>query len=234
MTFILSALWHLLPLWAWIIAVLMIGGGIAMAILNPAVWASWFAAAVKLLGLIPWSKWQTWVVLGLIVGAIGGKFWLGYHDAKLVADTNAGWQAKEDKARADRTEQISSLVGALSTTQQALATERAIHQTDLQTQKADYEKRLHDYVPSGTSCLRAGFVRYTDAAAAGVPLPAGPQPGLASAPSGVGDDVEAGIIARNYAKYHACEARVADLLTERDAVREMFNKQVAAINKQVK
>lgn len=218
----LMTLWRLLPLWGWIVALF------AIAALGLSIWQLGWAVVLAALRKVPW---WAWVAAGLTLAA---WMWLRHHDAELIAKTRAEDEALAAKERTARVALISGLALDLGHTQQALFDERSKHTNDLDAQKADYEKQLHDYVPSGTSCLHAGFVRYTDAAAAGVPLPAGPEPGLASAPSGVGDDIEAGIIARNYAKYHACEARVSDILKEYDALRGQFNAKVAQINAQVK
>jgi hypothetical protein len=69
------------------------------------------------------------------------------------------------------------------------------------------------------TCIRAGFVRYTNAAAAGVPLGVRPGPGVVQAPAGVGTDTVAAVTARNYDKYHDAKTTVEGILKEFDTKR---------------
>jgi hypothetical protein len=159
-------------------------------------------------------------------------------------------RAKQDKAVAaaklDRQIDVGALATNLAETKAALASERTQHATDLAQMEETYAKNLHNYIPKpalGKSCLRAGFVRYTDSAAAGVPLVPGPEPGPTSttapagdinAPADIGEDEEGAMIARNYMKYHACEKRLSDVLKEFDTLRSKHNADVTKMNAKVK
>lgn len=167
------------------------------------------------------------IYAAVAAAAVAGVMYLMHLGA---ANERAAQVTANAAAQAKRTELISGLAIDLSSERQKGVDERRQADTQRQEQQTDYEKRLHEFVPSGTSCVRAGFVRYTDAAAAGVPLVPGPQPGPADAPAAVGDDVEAGIIVRNYARYHVCEARLAGILNEFDALRTTFNAKVNQMN----
>lgn len=72
-------------------------------------------------------------------------------------------------------------------------------------------ERIPVYVPFAvdrSDILPLGFVRIHDAAAAGVP-PAPESPGAPNgAPSGVALPEAAGVVADNYAAFHACRAQV--------------------------
>lgn len=154
-------------------------------------------------------------------------------------------------AKLDRQIDISNLGVALAQSDTKLATDSAQHTTDLKQKEATYAPNLHNYIPKsslGKSCISAGFVRYTDSAAAGVSLPAGP-PAAPASPAGAAGDVnapaaavdaavdadeEGAVIARNYWRYHVCEQRVDDLTKYIDGTRSTFNDTVAKINASVK
>jgi hypothetical protein len=186
----------------------------------------------------------TLIVYALAASAIAGTV------IYLIHLGSSHEKAKEEKvtmiAKLDRQIDIGALATELSQTKDALEKERIAHADDLKAMEATYEKNLHSYIPKralGKSCLTAGFVRYTDSAAAGVPLVPGPLPGPSStaapagdinAPAAIGDDEEGALIARNYMKYHACEQRVSDILKAFDKTRDPFNAKVRDINAKVK
>lgn len=140
----------------------------------------------------------------------------------------------EEKAR--RVEMISGLALEMSARSQKEAEERVKRDSATMAQRNEREANLKNYVPTvagSDTCIRAGWVRYTNAAAAGMPLGLRPLPGFAEAPAGVGTDTVAGIVARNYDKYHDCKARVEDILKDFDTKRASQNSVIDRINKRV-
>lgn len=175
------------------------------------------------------------VVFALIAAAIaGGVGWL-HHDG--VLSERRKWQELDRQERAARAVEIAGLGQDLSDATKEREEQRAIAARNRAQLTAERKERLNEFVPktadSGT-CLRVGFVRFTDAAAAGVPL--GPRlgPGIAEAPAGVETDAAAGLIAENYGYYHECKKRVGDILTNFDEIRGKTNSVVDRINQRVK
>lgn len=170
-----------------------------------------------------------YLLLGLgIAAAIGAGVW--YIDHNAVERTNRKWETETAAKQAERTALLAALAVDLGDAKQQLYEQRQATARVAAAHQEELERMLHAYVPSGSACLRVGFVRYTDAAASGMPLDARPDPGLALAPANIGDDAAAATIARNYAKYHACTTRVADILKEFDALRTTTNAAVARAN----
>lgn len=167
--------------------------------------------------------------------AVLGSFWYVY---KLGGDHRAAEYEKVNaEERAARTEMISGLALELAKRSDLLAEERRLHERTRREGSKQREGVLRVYVPQtadSATCIRAGFVRYTNAAAAGMPLDARPGPGVAEAPAGVGTDTVAAVIGRNYDKYNDCKATVAGILKDFDAKREITNSVVERINQRIK
>lgn len=169
-------------------------------------------------------------VLAVLVAGV--KFLIGYGEDRA----NAKHEAANQKARAERTVELSKLKGNLKAAEDGLAAVRAERDEAQKKYQREREKRLHEFIPQdalASSCITVGFVRYHDAAAAGVPLGVRPEPGVAKAPAGVGTDAAAEVIARNYDKYRDCRAKVAGILEEFDAKKAEQNTVVDRINQRI-
>lgn len=170
-----------------------------------------------------------YLLLGLgVLALLGAGVW--YIDRNAVARTERAMVEATAAKQRERTALIAGLAVELGDTKQALYNERQAGARERAAQQAKMEEQLHAYVPSGGQCLRAGFVRYIDAAASGVSLDARPEPGLAAAPAPIGDDAAAATIARNYSKYRACVERHENTLKEFDALRAAHNAAVQRMN----
>jgi len=170
------------------------------------------------------------VAVAAVAGIAWGLYHTGYKDAMAQVALN------NEKERKDRQEMISGLALELADRSAKIAQARLDADRRVADERKLREGLLHAYVPQtadSASCIRAGFVRYTNAAAAGVPLNARPLPGTAEAPAGIGTDAVAGYVARNYDKYHDCKRTVAGILEEFDAKRQTTNTVVDRINQRV-
>lgn len=167
------------------------------------------------------------------VGTVAGLLWGAY---KLGGDNRAKtYELVAQQEKTARVEMISGLALELARRSQQLHEERLARDRDMRAAREERQGRLHEFVASGDdSCIRTGWVRYTNAAAAGVPLGVRPGPGVAQAPSGVGTDTVAAVVANNYDKYHDCEAKVAGILADFDAKRKAVNAVIEQINKRVR
>jgi hypothetical protein len=178
---------------------------------------------------------QIWLLIGGAAAIVAAVAWYSLLLIKYGEDrSDAKHMAANLKARGERTELISGLALELAKRTEELTKERLANERRLAEERKKREGLLNAYVPKGSACIRLGFVRYTDAAAAGVPLDAGPGPGVAEAPAGIGTDVVAGIVGRNYDKYHDCKASVAGALKDFDTKRNAHNETVNKINQRVK
>jgi hypothetical protein len=171
------------------------------------------------------------VGLASFVGLIWGAYKLGGdHRAAEYEKVNA-------EERAARREMISGMALELAKRSGDLEAERLAHERTRRDTTKQREGVLHVYVPKtadSATCIRAGFVRYTNAAAAGVPLDARPGPGVAEAPAGVGTDTVAAVVGRNYDKYNDCKATVAGILKDFDTKRQVTNSVIDQINLRIK
>jgi hypothetical protein len=120
----LIAAWGLLPWWAWIAAPLAI-----IAITALGLWPVAFGFVRTIVKLIPWGRWETWAVIGVVLAAIGFKFWIGYHDAELArvaAADQAKAVAARDKHCQDREDESNARYrAALAILEAELATAKA-------------------------------------------------------------------------------------------------------------
>ncbi len=178
---------------------------------------------------------QTWAIIILVIATMAAfvfysrwLYTLGYN----ASDTKWKTVSADEKARRQHT--IGELALALGKAGEDLYKQRQIAKAKDEEIRQQRKGQLHAYVPRDTTCLRAGFVRYIDAAARGVPLDAGPGAGPAEALAGVGTDDVADVVARNYDKYADCKAAVAGILKDFDAKRGTFNKTVGDINQRVR
>lgn len=168
------------------------------------------------------------------VALMGGVGWLLHKGAEGERDKQRKQNAEE---RAARTEMISGLAVNLSKSQEETRKERIARETAALAYQREREGRANEFIPKvagSDSCIRVGWVRYTNAAAAGVPLGLRPGPGVAEAPAGVGTDSVGATVARNYDKYTGCKATVAGILKEFDTKRQASNSVIDAINERVK
>jgi type II secretory pathway pseudopilin PulG len=168
------------------------------------------------------------------LAAVGGSIW--WLSGLRVSKLQAEYEATNATARAQRREDISDLQVKLSAAQQSLADERTHAEAARLDQQRERKGRLNEFVPKNSSpaaCVTVGWVRYTNAAAAGVPLGVRPGPGVAQAPSGVGTDTTADTVARNYDKYAGCKATVAGILKEFDTKRTEENTVIDRINQRI-
>lgn len=174
---------------------------------------------------------QLLLIIVIAVGAMGGVGWFIHNIREGEREKLRQVNAQE---RAARTEMISGLAVDLGKAQENLQKERTANEGLRLQNIRDREGRLNEFVSKDTSCIRVGWVRYTNAAAAGVPLGLRPGPGVAQALAGVGTDTVASTVARNYDKYHDCKAAVAGILKEFDTKRQVSNERIDRINKRVK
>lgn len=170
----------------------------------------------------------------LAVAIVSGVAWFIH---TIREGERAEQRRVNEQVKAERREAISDIAVKLGEAQTELHKERTANEAlrlDIQRER---EKHLPSFVPKvagSDSCIRVGWVRYTNAAAAGVPVGVRPGPGVAEAPAGVGTDSVAATVARNYDKYHECKAAVAGILKEFDTKREVSNARINAINERVK
>jgi hypothetical protein len=173
-------------------------------------------------------------LIAAAVVAVGVVVW--WLSGLRVAKLEAEYEAFNAKERAARAEVISGLALKLSDVQLKSAAERVQHETALLDAQREREKHLHELVPQNAAtavCISRGFVQYTNAAAAGVPLGVQPGPGVVQAPAGVGTDTVAAVTGRNYAKYHGCKDKVEGILKEFDTKRTEQNSVIDRINQRV-
>ncbi len=169
-------------------------------------------------------------VIGLVAALVGGAWWLRNDGARQCKAEN---EASVAKARAERQEMVSGLALDLATAREDLRKERSAREARELDIRREREAALNAYVPKvpgSDVCIRTGFVLYANAAAAGVPLGARPEPGVAQAPAGIGTDEVARIIGRNYDKYQDCKRTVAGILAEFDTNRTKTNTVIDRIN----
>lgn len=174
------------------------------------------------------------IIYGGIVLAVALGLWYVYDLGGDHREADIRLEYAEEKAR--RVELISGLALEMSARAQKDVEERVKRDSATMAQRNERESQLKNYVPTvagSDSCIRTGWVRYTNAAAAGMPLGLRPLPGFAEAPAGVGTDTVAGIVARNYDKYHDCKARVEDILKDFDTKRASQNSVIDRINKRI-
>lgn len=154
-------------------------------------------------------------------------------DRAAVSRTNAGWELRvaQEKGR------VAGITAAATARHNKLQLERdadAIrHESERSALRMEHDKRLSEFVPrtpDSRTCLRLGFVRYLDAAAAGVPLGPRIEPEVAAAVGEIGTDEAAAIISRNYARYNTCLARVEEVTQAYDDARATVNAAAAEIN----
>lgn len=178
---------------------------------------------------------QLYVIAALaIAGLVTFALWYVYDLGGDHREATIRGEYAEEKAR--RVELISGLALEMSARAQQEQDARVKRDSATTAQRNEREANLKNYVPAiagSDTCIRAGWVRYTNAAAAGLPLGLRPLPGFAEAPAGVGTDTVAGIVARNYDKYHDCKARVEDILKDFDTKRAAQNSVIDRINKRV-
>lgn len=171
--------------------------------------------------------------IAIAIAAIG-IVWKAY--SLGVEHTEARLNAATAAEKAARVQMISDLALELGARSQADQEARVKRDSEVMAQRSERDAQLKNYVPQvagSDTCIRAGWVRYTNAAAAGMPLGLRPLPGIAEAPAGVGTDSVAGTVAKNYDKYHDCKARVADILKEFDGKRAAQNSVIDRINQRV-
>lgn len=148
----------------------------------------------------------------LLAGALGMAALLA---GASTFSYRAGWDHRDAAAKGDQLAQVRAQVAQLQTVQRAAfsAGQAAVdHQAEIRW----HTRLIHDQVPRLVSVdtdrrfpLPVGFVRVTDAAAAGE-LP--PAPGVADgAASGVAASRAADIIAENYGTCHATAQQLRDL-----------------------
>lgn len=169
-----------------------------------------------------------------IAGLVTFALWYVYDLGGDHREADLRIEYAEEKAR--RVEMISGLALELAARSQKDAEERVKRDSATMAQRNEREANLKNYVPTvagSDTCIRAGWVRYTNAAAAGMPLGLRPLPGFAEAPAGIGTDTVAGIVARNYDKCHDYKTRVKDILNEFDTKRAAQNSVIDRINKRV-
>ncbi len=175
--------------------------------------------AIAIIGIVALTTFALWYVYDL-----GGD----HREADLRIEY------AEEKAR--RVEMISGLALEMSARAQKEQDDRVKRDSATMAQRNERDAQLRNFVPQvagSDSCIRVGWVRYTNSAAAGVPLGLRPLPGFAEAAAGVGTDTVAGIVARNYDKYHDCKARVEDILKDFDTKRASQNSVIDRINKRI-
>ncbi len=178
---------------------------------------------------------EVWLIIGavlLVVASVAVYSRWMYNLGSNAKD--AEYKALNADEKAKRQETIAALAIDLGKRGEDLYKERQTGKAKDEEIRKQRKGQLNAYVPRDTTCLRAGFVRYIDAAARGVPLDAGPVAGLAEAPAGIGTDDVADVVARNYDKYADCKATVAGILKDFDTKRSTFNQAVTGINKRVR
>lgn len=174
------------------------------------------------------------MVLAVLATVAGGVEYLRHQGA---AEEHAKNELANAKERAARAVEISGLNQDLSDATKEREESRATAERKLAQTRAEFKGRLNEFVPKvagSDTCLRAGWVRYVDAAAAGMPLGPRPGPGAAEAPSGVATDEAAGVIAENYLACRAYKQRVDDITGNFDGIRSKVNTVVDRINQRLK
>lgn len=170
---------------------------------------------------------------------IGGAYAFWSHCqsvSKELSDLKASYKVES----AARAEMISGLALDLADRDNAFRAERVKAETAALAAQRDRKDRLNEFVPkpapgsAAALCITTGFVRYYNAAAAGVPLGLRPEPGVAQAPAGVGTDTVAGVTARNADRYYDCKRQMEGALKEFDTKRQTTNSVIDRINKRLK
>lgn len=165
----------------------------------------------------------------LVVGAFVGVYMKGRHDANVARDAEAA------EAKQKRYEMVSALTLDLTKSREDRAADALKHERERRELQADNERMRNAFVPrtaDSAQCIRAGFVRYTDAAARGVSVGPAPEREAALAVAGIENDDAAAVIAHNYGLYHDCKARVAELIAEYDSVAAKINTAVGTFKKE--
>lgn len=162
------------------------------------------------------------------VAVIGFALWLMHKGAE---NEKAKWEKVNAEERIARKETIDALNQDMSDITKEREEARAKAASATLALRNARKGRLHEFVAKDTSCISTGFVLYTNAAAAGVPLGVHPGPEVANAPAGIGTDDAADTIARNYDKYHDCKAAVAGILEEFQVKRQAHNAVIDGINR---
>lgn len=161
----------------------------------------------------------------VVVAALVGIYMKGRHDEGVERDAEAA------EARKARYEMVSALALDLSAEREKRLAQSLARERELKEVRDEYARKLANFVPrtpDSAQCIRAGFVRYIDAAARGVPLGPTPEREAALAPAGIENDDAAAVIEHNYGLYHDCKARVAELIAEYDSVAATINKAVGS------
>lgn len=175
------------------------------------------------------------VLVAAVAAALAGG--VAYIRHSGVVAEREKWQAVNKEEREARKEMISGLAVDLANERAKRVEDRLTKERELGVLRDQLRGRVNEFVPptpDAATCLRAGWVRYVDAAAAGMPLGPRPGPGVAEAPSGVTPAEAAGAVAENYLAYHGCTQRVTSILKNFDSIRSTTNSVVDRINERVK
>lgn len=175
------------------------------------------------------------LIFAAIVAAVGAG--LIYVEERGASRERAIREAENQRERADRAAEIGALNTDLSDAVKEREEHRAAEKVASAQLTAERKTRRAEFIPQvadSASCLRVGWVRYIDAAAAGVPLGERLGPGVATAPAGLKTDDAADIIASNYDVCLSYKKRVKDILVNFDDIRGKTNSVVDRINARLK
>lgn len=140
---------HLLTWWQWLIVLIAV-----VVITATGLWPIFFGIVVKLLKLVPWTKWQTYAVAAVIAAPFVFHAWLRTHDHNIhVADDKVKdaavaaekkgrddfWQAREDAANARYRVAVKKLEDDLATAR----VEAQLAQNDLDATLEAQQAELH-------------------------------------------------------------------------------------------
>lgn len=167
----------------------------------------------------------------------GWIFWKGGEGPRAeIADMKAAIKVEREA----RAEMISGMALDLAARGNELRAERVKVESAALDVERERKGRIDEFVPKPAAgsaaalCITTGFVRYYNAAAAGVPLGVRPEPGVAQTPAGVGTDTVAAITARNADKFYLCKRQMEGALKEFDTKRQTTNTVIDRINQRIK
>jgi hypothetical protein len=189
---ILSAIWHLVPWYGWLLALLAV------------VVFTYLGLWPIVIGFLRRVPWQVWAILGTAAVAI---IWLNYHDAALrdavTRERNAFWKAREDKANKDYADALVALHRKLEiadSNAKAAADKHALELAARDKKHAavfaalELERKRNVTAKANADCsLTAGVILQFNAGAAGANGSGAAEAPAATGPGAVAVDAPAGV-----------------------------------------